>query len=73
LAFCWALEEDDYRRKLARAGVEQIDIEPTRVYRVEEARDFLRSQGVDVDAIALQANGKLMSAFVRATRPPAVR
>jgi len=68
-----ALEEDDYRRKLARAGFEQIDIEPTRVYRVEEARGFLRAQGVDVDAIAPQVDGKFMSAFVRATRPAAVR
>ncbi|HKD46013.1 MAG TPA: arsenite S-adenosylmethyltransferase, partial [Candidatus Angelobacter sp.] len=68
-----ALEEDDYRRKLARAGFEQIDIEPTRVYRVEEARGFLRAQGVDVDAIAPQVDGKFMSALVRAARPAAVR
>jgi hypothetical protein len=68
-----ALEKDDYRRKLARAGFEQIDIEPTRVYRVEEVCGFLRAQGVDVDAITPQVDGKFMSAFVRATRPAAVR
>jgi hypothetical protein len=66
-----ALDESEYRQKLARAGFEQIEIEPTRVYRVEDAREFLRAQGVDADAIAPQADGKFMSAFVRATKAKA--
>jgi ubiquinone/menaquinone biosynthesis C-methylase UbiE len=66
-----ALDENEYRQKLARAGFEQIEIEPTRVYRVEDAQDFLRTQGVDADAIAPQVDGKFMSAFVRARKPAA--
>jgi len=64
-----ALEENEYRAKLTAAGFEQISIEPTRVYRVEDARDFLSSSGVDVDAIAPEVDGKFMSAFVRAVKP----
>ena len=64
-----ALEENEYREKLAAAGFQQIDIEPTRIYRVEDARDFLSAEGVDVDAMARQADGKFMSAFVRAAKP----
>jgi 2-polyprenyl-3-methyl-5-hydroxy-6-metoxy-1,4-benzoquinol methylase len=64
-----ALEENEYRGKLASAGFEQIDLEPTRVYRVEDARAFLSGQGIDVDAIAPQIDGKFMSAFIRAVKP----
>jgi 2-polyprenyl-3-methyl-5-hydroxy-6-metoxy-1,4-benzoquinol methylase len=64
-----ALEDVEYRDKLAAAGFEQIDIEPTRVYRAEDARDILSAEGVDVDAIAPQVDGKFMSAFVRAVKP----
>ena len=64
-----ALEENEYRSKLASAGFENIEIEPTRVYRVEDAREFLAGQNIDVDAIAPQVNGKIMSAFVRAVKP----
>jgi arsenite methyltransferase len=64
-----ALEENDYRAKLAAAGFEKIEIEPTRVYRIEDAREFLSGQNIDVDAIALQVDGKFMSAFVRAVKP----
>jgi len=64
-----ALEQDDYRGKLAAAGFDQVDLEPTRIYRVEDAREFLSGQGIDVEAIAPQVDGKLMSAFVRATKP----
>jgi arsenite methyltransferase len=64
-----ALEETDYRNKLAAAGFEQIDVEPTRIYRVEDAREFLSGQDIDVDAIAPQVDGKVMSAFVRAVKP----
>jgi arsenite methyltransferase len=63
-----ALEENEYRAKLTAAGFEQIAIEPTRVYRAEDARDFLAAAGLDPNAIA-QVDGKFMSAFVRAVKP----
>jgi arsenite methyltransferase len=63
-----ALEENEYRTKLAAAGFVRIEIEPTRVYRVEDAREFLSASGIDVDAIAPQVDGKFMSAFVRAVK-----
>jgi arsenite methyltransferase len=66
-----ALDENDYRIKLAVAGFEAIGIEPTRVYDVEDAREFLTSQSVDVDAIAAEVGGRFMSAFVRAKKPGA--
>ncbi|MDE3188024.1 MAG: arsenite methyltransferase [Acidobacteriota bacterium] len=66
-----ALEETEYMDKLERAGFTGISVEPTRVYNVEDARTFLQDAGVDVDAIAPLAEGKLMSAFVRATKPGA--
>jgi SAM-dependent methyltransferase len=64
-----ALEENDYRLKLAAAGFEAIGIEPTRVYHVEDAREFLAGKGIDVDAIAPAVDGKFMGAFVRAKKP----
>ncbi len=64
-----ALEEQEYRDKLAKAGFEAIGVEPTRVYRAEDARDFFAGSGIDVDAIAPQVEGKFMSAFVRAVKP----
>ncbi len=64
-----ALEEQEYRDKLAKAGFEGIDVEPTRVYRVEDAREFLSGSGIDADAIAPHVDGKFMSAFVRARKP----
>ncbi len=64
-----ALEEQEYRAKLKAAGFAEIDLEPTRVYDVEDARQFLSESGVDVDAIAPQLEGKFVSAFIRATRP----
>ena len=64
-----ALAEDEYRSKLHAAGFEQIDIEPTRIYKAEDARAFLTGQGIDVNAIAPQVDGKFLSAFVRATKP----
>jgi arsenite methyltransferase len=64
-----ALEENEYRSKLASAGFEQIDLEPTRIYRVEDAREFLSGENIDVEAIAPQVDGKIMSAFVRAVKP----
>ncbi|HUC30270.1 MAG TPA: arsenite methyltransferase [Candidatus Acidoferrum sp.] len=64
-----ALEENDYRAKLGSVGFEQIDFEPTRVYRTEDAREFLSGEGIDVDAIAPQVDGKFLSAFIRARKP----
>jgi arsenite methyltransferase len=66
-----ALEENEYRSKLASAGFEQIDLETTRIYRADDAREFLAAQGIDVEAIAPQVDGKFMSAFVRAVKPAA--
>jgi len=66
-----ALEENEYRAKLAAAGFEAIGIEPTRVYRPEDALSFLKDNGLDLDAIGPQVEGKFMSAFVRATKPAA--
>ena len=64
-----ALEESEYRAKLAKAGFEAIDLEPTRVYTAESARDFLTGAGLDPDAVAAAVDGKFMSAFVRARKP----
>jgi SAM-dependent methyltransferase len=64
-----ALQDSEYTSKLTAAGFEGIEIEPTRVYSVEDARTFLTGQGVDVDAMAAQVEGKFISAFIRATKP----
>lgn len=66
-----ALEQNDYRRKLSAAGFEEIEIEPTRIYRAEDAREFLAGQGIDIDALAPQVDGKFLSAFIRAVKPAA--
>jgi arsenite methyltransferase len=68
-----ALDENDYRSKLAAAGFEQVEVEPTRIYRAEDARDLLSGQGIDVDAIAPQVDGKFLSAFIRAVKPIGVQ
>jgi len=64
-----ALSDYEYVAKLAKAGFEDIDIEPTRVYAVEDARDIISGQGLDVEAIAKQVEGKFISAFIRGTKP----
>jgi arsenite methyltransferase len=64
-----ALEESDYRSKLSAAGFAEVEVEPTRIYRVEDAREFLSGQGFDVDALAPQVDGKFLSAFIRAVKP----
>jgi arsenite methyltransferase len=64
-----ALREYEYVAKLARAGFEEIDLEPTRIYSIEDARQFLTGEGIDVDAIAPQVEKKFMSAFIRAVKP----
>lgn len=68
-----ALEETEYRNKLTAAGFEQVEIAPTRIYKVEDAREFLTAKGLDVDRLAPQLNGKFMSAFVRATKANAAK
>jgi ubiquinone/menaquinone biosynthesis C-methylase UbiE len=68
-----ALDEVAYKSKLAAAGFEDIDTEPTRVYRAEDARAFLKDQGLDADAIAPQIDGKFFSGFIRATKPAAAK
>jgi SAM-dependent methyltransferase len=64
-----ALDESEFHEKLRKAGFEDIEIEPTRIYRVEDAREFLAGQGLDVEAIAPQVDGKFMAAFIRAVKP----
>jgi arsenite methyltransferase len=64
-----ALDEREYRSKLRAAGFEEIEVEPTRFYGVEDARQFLTAQGLDVDAIAPEVEGKFASAFIRARKP----
>jgi arsenite methyltransferase len=64
-----ALDETEYHAKLSAAGFEQIEIEPTRIYRIEDAREFLAASSIDVDAIAEQVDEKFLSAFVRAVKP----
>ena len=64
-----AMEESEYRSKLSAAGFAEIEIEPTRVYAVEDARQFLTAEGIDVDAVAPQVEGKFASAFIRARKP----
>ena len=64
-----ALEETEYRGKLAGAGFEQIEIEPTRIYRAEDASEWLTAKGVDLAGMAAEIDGKFMSAFVKAVKP----
>jgi ubiquinone/menaquinone biosynthesis C-methylase UbiE len=66
-----ALQDTEYISKLGDAGFEAIEIEPTRVHNIEDARVFLNDQGVDVEAIAPQVDGKFISAFIRAKKPQA--
>ena len=67
-----ALDEADYKAKLKSTGFEQIEVEPTRIYRIEDAREFLSSSGVNVEDIASQVDEKFMSAFIRAVKPAGV-
>jgi SAM-dependent methyltransferase len=64
-----ALEEGEFKRLLGEAGFEEVDIETTRVYRVDDARAFLEGSGIDVDAVAPAIDGRIASAFVRARKP----
>jgi SAM-dependent methyltransferase len=64
-----ALKDSEYTAKLTGAGFDGIEIEPTRVYSIDDARQFLASEGIDADAIASQVEGKFMGAFIRAVKP----
>jgi arsenite methyltransferase len=64
-----ALEESQYERKLKAAGFSDIELQPWRVYDVEDARSFLTGAGIDVDAVAPQVDGKFASAFIRGRKP----
>jgi arsenite methyltransferase len=64
-----ALEEMEYRDLLANAGFRRVEIEPTRIYKAEDAAAFLAGTGLDVTTMAPQIEGKFMSAFVRAIKP----
>lgn len=66
-----ALDENDYKSKLAAAGFEQVQVEPTRIHRAEDARVFLAGQGIDVEKIAPQVDGRVLSAFIRGVKPAA--
>jgi ubiquinone/menaquinone biosynthesis C-methylase UbiE len=64
-----ALEENEYRSLLSAAGFDEIDVEPWRIYNVDDAREFLTETGIDVDAMSPAVDGKFASAFVRARKP----
>jgi len=64
-----ALEEQEYRRLLGEAGFEAVEVEPTRTFGIEDARVFLDGTDVDLEAMARDVDGRIMSAFVRATKP----
>jgi ubiquinone/menaquinone biosynthesis C-methylase UbiE len=64
-----ALEESEYRTKLSGAGFEQVEVEPTRIYRAEDAREFFAPADLEIEKIAPMVDGKFMSAFVRARKP----
>jgi ubiquinone/menaquinone biosynthesis C-methylase UbiE len=66
-----ALEDSAYRGKLADAGFENIDLEPTRIYRSDDAREFLDNSGFERTTLAEQIDGRFMSAFIRASKPVA--
>jgi len=64
-----ALKEEEYVDKLRRAGFSDIEVEPTRIYQIEEAGEFLESAGFDAEKIAPLVHDKFMSAFIRASKP----
>jgi SAM-dependent methyltransferase len=66
-----ALQESEYCQKLTAAGFESIGVEPTRVYKVEEARELLEAAGLNADTVGPQIDGKFISAFIRARKPAA--
>ncbi|HZT75868.1 MAG TPA: arsenite methyltransferase [Vicinamibacterales bacterium] len=67
-----ALGEEEFAAKLRAAGFEDVEVEPWRVYQVEDARAFLTEAGLDVDALAAQVHGRVASAFIRGRKPTTV-
>lgn len=68
-----ALDENEYRSKLAAAGFGDVEVEPTRIYRAQDAEDILKAEGLDVNVVAAEVDGKFMSAFMRAVKPAATK
>jgi arsenite methyltransferase len=66
-----ALQEAEYLQKLHQAGFTSPEVQPTRVYKAEEARDCLAAAGLDPDQVAPLIESKFISAFIRATKPEA--
>jgi hypothetical protein len=66
-----ALGDNEYAAKLRAAGFTNVEVDPRRVYRVDDARAFLTASGLDVDAVAPEVDGRFASAFIRATKPAA--
>jgi arsenite methyltransferase len=71
-SFAGALEEDSYRGKLARAGFVAVDVEPTRIYQVADAKQFLAEAGIEDEKVLAQIDGRFMSAFIRGRKPAAM-
>jgi SAM-dependent methyltransferase len=68
-----ALQETEYREKLQAAGFESVDVEPTRIYQLEEARAFINAAGLDAEVVGPQIKDKFLSAFLRAQKPVAAK
>jgi len=66
-----ALRDTEYISKVKAAGFETVEIEPTRVYTADDARQFFNDKGIDAESMAREVGDKFMSAFVRATKPAA--
>jgi arsenite methyltransferase len=64
-----ALSETEYMTKLSEAGFADVEVEPWRVYSIDDAREFLAASGLDPDAVASSVEGRVISAFIRATKP----
>jgi ubiquinone/menaquinone biosynthesis C-methylase UbiE len=64
-----ALSDQEYRQLLGQAGFEQIGIEPTRVYEIEDAKTFLEGAGLNTEVLAREVGGRVMGAFIRARKP----
>ena len=66
-----ALRDDEYVAKLQAAGFTDVELDPWRVYQLDDTRAFLAEAGVDIGQIASQIDGKVASAFIRARKPEA--
>jgi len=66
-----ALHRNDYRSKLADAGFERIDTEPTRVYQVQGVRDLIAGTMLGTETISTQVEGRFAGAFIRVRKPAA--